>query len=248
MAVGQQTSSDRGAPVAVVRGAVKTFRVGREPVRGLQGFDLELRAGELCALVGISGSGKSTLLSVLGGLQRTDEGSVVVAGTDLASLSDRELASYRARTVSSIFQEYNLLPMLTCLENVALAGYLVGLGEEESTRHATSTLVDLGLGDELRRYPGELSGGQRQRVAISRAVAGHASGTKRLLLADEPSGSLDAATTDTVLAALRAAATSGLAVLVATHDPRVVAAADRVVTIVEGRNAPATATPGLVTA
>lgn len=133
--------------------------------------------------------------------------------------------------------------MLTCLENVALAGYLVGLGQQAAAQQATAALVGLGLSEQISRYPGELSGGQRQRVAIARAVAGHASGAKALLLADEPSGSLDAATTDTVLTALRAAATSGLAVLVATHDPHVVAAADRVVTIRDGRNVPTE--PGL---
>lgn len=226
------------APVVVVRGAVKTFEVGNEPVRGLQEFDLELSAHEMCALVGISGSGKSTLLSVLGGLQRLDDGTAMVNGVDLATLTDRQLASYRARTVSSIFQEYNLLPMLTCVENVALAGYLIGLGQREADSQATEALVELGLADQLHRYPGELSGGQRQRVAIGRAVAGHASGAKTLLLADEPSGSLDSTTTESVLAALRSAARSGLAVLVATHDPHVVAAADRVVTIRDGRNGP----------
>lgn len=225
-----------GRLVAQVTDAVKSFRSANDPVRGLQGFSIELYAGELCALVGVSGSGKSTLLNVLGGLVKLDSGTARVGDVDLSTLTGEALSRYRSTTTAYVFQEYNLLPMLTNVENVALAGYLATPDYRSSESHAREALRLLGLAEQADRYPGELSGGQRQRVAIARAIAGVSTAGKRLLLADEPSGSLDSTTTMEVMAALTKAAEAGLAVLVATHDPQVVAACDRVVTIRDGRN------------
>ncbi len=217
--------------------AVKSYRVGHTDVRGIEDFSLHADVGEMCALVGVSGSGKSTLLHVLGGLLPIDGGIAVVDGIDLGGLRGDALARYRRDTVAMVFQEYNLLPMLTVLENVALVGYLAETDPQQSRRFALESLATMGLAAQQDRFPAQLSGGQRQRVAIARALAGRQSAGKRLLLADEPSGSLDRATTLEVVVALRQVADAGLAVIVATHDPLVVEGCDRVVQIRDGRNA-----------
>ncbi len=224
-------------PAARVVDAVRVFVSRNESVRGLQGFSIDLHAGEVCALVGISGSGKSTLLNVIGGLEMLDSGYVEVNGARVSSLSRSDLARFRRETVATVFQEYNLLPMLTSLENVSLPGQLVSANVDEVYEASRRALDVLGMADLVDRYPGELSGGQRQRVAIARAIAGAGTAGKVILLADEPTGSLDTSATRDVMHAFREAARAGLAVLVATHDPEVVATADRVVAIRDGQNA-----------
>lgn len=217
--------------------AGKSYRVGSGSVRGLVGFSLSLSEGEMVALVGVSGSGKSTLLHALGGMLRLDSGVLRVAGIDVGVLDGDALARYRRQTVALVFQEYNLLPMLTAEENVAFARMLTGVAEMDARDSARDALSTMGLSAEAARYPAQLSGGQRQRVAVARALAAQGAEGKRLLLADEPSGSLDTETTHDVVAALRRAAEGGLTVLVATHDPLVVAGCDRVVGIRDGANA-----------
>lgn len=223
-------------PAVVVAHAVKKYRVSDHDVRGLEDFSLTLRGGEMCALVGVSGSGKSTLLHILGGLLSPDSGSVRVGDTDVTALARDQLAAYRRDTVALVFQEYNLLPMLTAEENVAVVGYLAGVNESAARSRAREALAAMGLAEHADRYPAQMSGGQRQRVAIARALAGGSTTGKELLLADEPTGSLDMNTTIDIVAALRQAANTGLAVLVATHDPAVVEGCDRVVHIRDGRN------------
>lgn len=160
------------------------------------------------------------MLNVLGGLERLDRGLVEVGGTEVGLLSGSALAHYRRATVGTVFQEYNLLPMLTSLENVALPGHLVRADAGAVDQASRDALALLGMTDLVDRYPGQLSGGQRQRVAIARAIAGTATAGKVLLLADEPTGSLDTEATRDVMGAFREAARAGLAVLVATHGPR----------------------------
>lgn len=224
-----------GEPLVVVTQAVKLFEAGKETIRALDGFSMELHAGHLCALVGVSGSGKSTLLGALGGLVRLDSGEMIVDGRQINGLDEEELARYRRETVATVFQEYNLLPMLTAAENIELAMHLIGVPEADAHRESRSALGALSMEDLADRLPSDMSGGQRQRVAIARALVGQGMSTKRLLLADEPSGSLDEGATRAVIDSLRKAADRGLAVLVATHDPIIVEQCDVVIGMRDGR-------------
>lgn len=224
-------------PAIDVRDVSKYYKVGDQSVRGLASASLEIFPGQLCALVGVSGSGKSTMLNVLAGTVAVDSGEVQVAGLDLTTADEAALSRYRRESISMIYQEYNLLPMLRAWENVALSGYLVNADAGEVEQAARETLAQFGLAAEVDRYPAELSGGQRQRVAIARAVYGTRVAGKQVLLADEPSGSLDVRATDEVVNALRTAADSGLAVLVSTHDPRVTEHVDKVIEIRDGETA-----------
>ncbi len=219
-----------------VKDAVKSYQSGPGNARGLDGFSIDVAPGELCAIVGVSGSGKSTLLSVVGGITPVDAGDVIVAGIDVRGLSGEGVLRFRREAVSMIFQEYNLLSMLTARENVSLVGELVSVPDEQLGEEVERTLDEMGLADLMDRYPSELSGGQRQRVAIAQAIVGQRCAGKSVLLADEPTGALDLATTGEVMRAFRAAADAGIAVLVSTHDPAVTAVADRVVTIRDGKN------------
>ncbi len=222
--------------LVVVDGVVKQFGQGDSAVRGLRGFSLEVSAGEVCAVVGVSGSGKSTLLNVVGAVFPFDAGTVTVAGIDVGGLRKEGLSRYRREVVSTIFQEYNLLEMLTAIENVMLPGLIVGADSKDVRSAAEACLGEMGLQDYSDRYPGELSGGQRQRTAIAQTMLGQRVAGKSVLLADEPTGALDLESTKQVMAAFRTAADHGLAVLIATHDPLVTSLSDRVVSIRDGLN------------
>ena len=199
----------------------------------LRGLDLEVRAGELLALVGKSGSGKSTLLNVLGGLDQDYEGEVQVAGVTLRGLDDRALSRFRHETVSYVFQLFHLLPHLTVLENVRLAAWFDGNSRIAAPDARALELLDrVGLADRASSRPGQLSGGEKQRVAIARALF-----TKpRLLLADEPTGALDTEHGASVLNAItELSRADGLTVIIVTHDDHVASRCDRVVRISDGR-------------
>jgi putative ABC transport system ATP-binding protein len=216
-----------------LRGIRKAFRDGEREVRVLDGLGLDVAPGELLAVVGPSGSGKSTLLYLIGGLDGDFEGEAVVAGRSLRALSERERAGFRNREVGFVFQAFNLLPQLTALENACLPAWFDPTppprGEVE--RRGLAALERVGLGDLARQRPGRLSGGQRQRVAIARALfAG-----PRLLLADEPTGNLDARTGEEIIALFSELSRGGITVLVVTHEERVSAAAGRVLRLAEGR-------------
>ena len=221
-----------GAPMVAARGLSRTY--GSEPstVHALRDVSLDVRAGEMLAVVGRSGSGKTTLLNLLGGLDRPDSGTVRVDGTELTGLDDAGLSTLRRETVSYVFQSFGLLPSLTALENVGVPLRLRRTPVAERERRAALLLDLVGLGAHAAQRPGELSGGQQQRVAIARALAG----SPRLLIADEPTGQLDAETGLSVMALLRGIVESeGVTAVVATHDQVLVSLADRVLTIADGR-------------
>jgi ABC-type lipoprotein export system ATPase subunit len=215
--------------VVRLRGVVKTHGEGRAALRVLDGLDLDLEAGELVAVTGRSGSGKSTLLNVVGGLDRADAGTVEVAGARLDGASERQLAPLRRDRIGFVFQAFHLLPELTGLENVLLPARLNGRAPAE--RRARELVARLGLGEAAERLPTVLSGGEQQRLAIARALVND----PQLVLADEPTGNLDAESGEIVLALLRSIADEGRAVLLVTHEPEATRRADRVLRLEAGR-------------
>jgi putative ABC transport system ATP-binding protein len=199
--------------------------------RAVRGVDLVVEAGEWLAVMGPSGGGKSTLLQLLGGLDVPDDGQVVVAGHDLGRLSEARRAVVRRRHIGYVFQFSNLIGDLTAIENVELPMLLVGTRPRVARRRATALLEALGVDDVAGAAPTGLSGGEQQRVALARALANGPT----VLLADEPTGSLDSAATAEVLDLLAAQRETGQTIVMVTHDPRVAAAADRIVTMRDGR-------------
>jgi putative ABC transport system ATP-binding protein len=223
-------NSGAGAMVTV-RDLTRTYGSGVAAVRALRGASLEARPGELTALVGRSGSGKTTLLNIIGGLDRPDSGSVEIDGREVTRLRRDELSRLRRETLAFIFQSYALIPILTAAENVAVPMRLIGTDPAKRDERAMLLLKMVGLGEHAHQRAHELSGGQQQRVAIARALANR----PRLLIADEPTGQLDSTNAQQIMELMRALAdTEGVAVLVATHDPAVIASADRVLRIFDG--------------
>jgi putative ABC transport system ATP-binding protein len=216
-----------------LRGIEKGFRDGEARVRVLQGLDLDVAPGEMVAVIGASGSGKSTLLHLVGGLDADFRGEARVAGRDLAALSERERAAFRNAEVGFVFQSFNLLPALTALQNACLPAWFQrpGPSRAEAERRGLEALERVGLADRAGQRPDRLSGGQRQRVAIARALFAR----PRLLLADEPTGNLDAATGEEVIRLFDGLVRGGMTVLVVTHEERVSRAAARVLRLEAGR-------------
>lgn len=215
------------------RDLVKEYRLGRDNVvRALAGVDLEVEAGEFVALLGKSGSGKSTLLNVVGGLDRPTAGQVAVGGTELADLSERDLAAFRARTVGFVFQSFHLQPRYPAWENVALPLVFLGVGRRERRRRAAALLDDVGLAHRIDHRPAELSGGEQQRVAFARSLVSE----PRVLLADEPTGNLDSETSRQIAGLLESAHERGATLLLVTHDREMAeGSADRVIRMADGR-------------
>jgi putative ABC transport system ATP-binding protein len=193
--------------------------------------DLDVAPGDFLAIVGPSGSGKSTLMNLLGCLDRPTTGSYRLAGTDVAGLSDDQLARVRNRTIGFVFQSFNLLPRTTALENVAMPLLYAGVGRSERLQRARDALARLGLGDRLTHEPSELSGGQQQRVAIARALVSQPA----IILADEPTGNLDSASGRDVLDLLHELNDAGTTIVLITHDSDVAVAAKRSVRVRDGR-------------
>jgi len=218
---------------AVLRleGVSKVYGVDKAAVAALDDVSLTVGAGEVVAIMGTSGSGKSTLLTIAGGLLAPSSGSVTVSGTQIGTLGRRELSRLRRQRVGFVFQDFNLIPGLTALENVALPLELDGVSGGTARSEARRALAAVDMRGRGRSFPDDLSGGQQQRVAIARAMVGERS----LILADEPTGALDSVTGDGVLATLRARATDGAAVVLVTHDARHAAWADRIVFLRDGR-------------
>lgn len=222
---------NEGAAVQV-RGAYRTFGSGRSAVHALRGVDLDVAPGELVALVGRSGSGKTTLLNLVGGLDRPDEGSVLVDDVDVTALTEDGQAELRRDRVAFVFQTFGLIPVLTAAENVGVPLRMREAPVAERERRVEMLLELVGLAEHALQRPDELSGGQQQRVAIARALAG----SPRLLVADEPTGQLDSETGLSVMALIRGVVEAeGMTALVATHDPVMIALADRAVHLVDGR-------------
>ena len=209
----------------------KVYRTGQVAVHALRGVTLEIHEGDFAAIVGPSGSGKTTLLNLVGALDSVTSGRLTVLGEDMTALGRRGKADLRLRSLGFVFQAYNLIPVLTARENVEFVLELQGVGRERESR-AGQVLRELGLQDLTDRRPPEMSGGQQQRVAVARAVASR----PRLVLADEPTANLDGENAEVLLRMMRSLnAEQGLTFLLSTHDPRVVAHARRVVTLVDGR-------------
>ena len=219
--------------VVRARGLVKTFGTGRVARRVLDGADLDVEAGEVVAVLGRSGSGKSTLLHLLGGLDRPEAGSIELGGVDVARASERRLSAVRRRHVGFVFQFFHLLPELSGEANVLLAGRMRGAAPDAPARGGA--LIDrLGLRHVAGSLPSQLSGGEQQRFAIARALVNDPS----LLLADEPTGNLDAEAGAEVLRLLRAGADEGRAVVMVTHEAAATAMADRVLRLADGKLEP----------
>ena len=218
------------APVLLLSDVTREHVQGDTVVHALRGVDLAVHAGELVAVMGPSGSGKSTLLHVAGGLDTPTSGRVFVEGRDLATLSAAQVAAVRRRSVGYVFQDLNLLPSLSALENVSLPLELDGVRGGLARQAARAALDEVGVGSMAGRFPDEMSGGQQQRVAIARALVG----PRRLLLADEPTGALDSQTGEEVLRVLRARCEAGAAGVLVTHEARHAAWADRVVFLRDG--------------
>jgi putative ABC transport system ATP-binding protein len=217
------------APVLEARQLAKTYETGGAKVLGLRGVDISIERGEFVAIMGPSGCGKSTLLNLLAGLDRPTAGEVRLDGERIDELNETELARLRRRKIGFVFQFFNLLPTLSAVENVELPLLLVGRRRKDARRSANELLSELGIGDK-HAAPIQLSGGQQQRVALARALAN----TPDIVLGDEPTGNLDSAAAREVLGLLRGARDRGQTLLIATHDARVAAAADRVVTLRDG--------------
>jgi putative ABC transport system ATP-binding protein len=217
-------------PIVRAVGVRKVYRTATQ-VEALRGIDLEVALGEMVALMGPSGSGKTTLLNCLSGLEEVDAGVVCVAGRDLSKLSDDERTDYRRKNMGFVFQAFNLLPVLTALENVEIPLLLSGTRPRRARPRAMRMLDAVGLAGRAHHRPQQLSGGEQQRVAVARALVHRPA----VLWADEPTGNLDSETTSSVMELLARTNREGQTIVLVTHNPQVVAYAGRVVQLRDGR-------------
>jgi putative ABC transport system ATP-binding protein len=215
-----------------VSGVTKVFHLGTVKLEALRGIDLEIAPGEYISIMGPSGSGKSTLFNVIGGLDKPTSGKVFIDEVDIAQLDAYELAWLRCRKIGYIFQTFNLIQVMTALENVTLPMIFAGMGNDVAVEKGLRLLELVGLGERFRHKPAELSGGQQQRVAIARAMANDPA----IILVDEPTGNLDLTTGGEIIELLkRLSQERGVTVISATHDFKMLSASDRVVWIRDGR-------------
>jgi ABC-type lipoprotein export system ATPase subunit len=220
----------RAGPVLRTRGLEKHYGQGEGLVRALDAVELEVTSGETLAVMGPSGCGKSTLLHLLGGLERPSAGEVWLAGRRIDELSEKALARMRRQAIGFVFQAFHLMDELTAVENVELPALLAGSSPRAARRRAVQLLEQVGLGDRGAHLPSALSGGQRQRVAIARAL----SNAPRVVFADEPTGNLDSAATVDVLRLLDSLRSAGQTLVIVTHDERIAATADRLISMRDG--------------
>jgi len=210
----------------------KTYNETNIPVHALNGVDLEIEKGEFTAIVGPSGSGKTTLLNIIGGLDLPTEGDIFIEGTNLKSLSSRQLIDFRLHNIGFVFQSYNLIPVLTALENTEFILELQGVHKKEREKRAMEILETVDIGDKRDHKPGQLSGGQQQRVAVARALASQ----PKYIIADEPTANLDSKSTEELLMLMKKMNEKFQTTFVfATHDQRVMDKARRIVTIEDGK-------------
>lgn len=218
--------------VIETQGVTKVYNSDKVPVHALNGVDLTIEKGEFTAIVGPSGSGKTTLLNIIGGLDAPTAGTVWVQGTDLSTLTDRELIGFRLKHIGFIFQAYNLIPVLTAKENVAFVMQMQGRDEREYRERSLQLLEEVGLEDKIDKRPSELSGGQQQRVAVARALASKPD----FVLADEPTANLDSVSSADLLDMMAELnQIEQVTFVFSTHDQRVIDRARRVVTLVDGK-------------
>ncbi|MBO3769107.1 MAG: ABC transporter ATP-binding protein [Candidatus Brockarchaeota archaeon] len=217
--------------VVDVKEVTKNYVLKSGVVKALRGINLQVKRGEYISIMGPSGSGKTTLFNMIGGLDRPTSGSVLIDGMDLAKMSDRQLAWVRSRKIGYIFQTFNLIPVLSAQDNVALPMIFLGIKKDERIKRAAELLEIVGLGDRLTHRPHELSGGQQQRVAIARALANNPS----IILADEPTGNLDLATGLSIVQILyRLKVERNTTVICATHDLKMVDVSDKLAWLRDG--------------
>lgn len=218
--------------VITVINAFKIYQSGEIEVRALDGVSLTIQPGEFTAIIGPSGSGKTTLLNLIGGLDRPTAGSVIIRDTDLSTLTEDQLIDFRLFNIGFVFQSYNLIPVLTAIENVAFIMQLQGRQATEYTKSAEEILQRVGLGTKMHQKPTQLSGGQQQRVAVARALVSKPA----FVLADEPTANLDSHTARQLLDLMAELNHDlGVTFVFSTHDHRVIEAARRVITLEDGR-------------
>lgn len=218
-------------PLIEIKNEYKIYIMGTEQVYANDNINLKIYRGEFVAIVGKSGSGKSTLMNIIGALDKPTSGKYLLNGKDTSQMTDDELADIRNKTIGFIFQQYNLLPKLTLIENVELPLLYAGVKLVERKRRALESLGKVGLKEKYNQFPNQLSGGQQQRVSIARALAGNPS----LLLADEPTGALDSKTSRDVLNFLKQLHKEGNTIVMITHDNAIAMEAERVVRIHDGK-------------
>lgn len=218
-------------PIILAQGVKKTFHMGKIEVHALRGIDLQVAPGEMVAIMGPSGCGKTTLLNCLSGLDDFDSGDVSIAGTNLRTMNDRARTLYRAQQMGFIFQTFNLLPVISAVENVELTLLVSGVRPAEARQRALAALAQVGLADRAHHRPAELSGGQRQRVTIARALVNKPT----IVWGDEPTGNLDSKTATDVLALMQDLnRTHGQTLVIVTHDAAIARVCNRVVQMQDG--------------
>ena len=230
---GMNVGSTAGTEIPLIRlsNIHKTYKTGDEEVHANDGITLDIARGEFVAIVGKSGSGKSTLMNIIGALDVPTSGSYILNGIDTGKMSDDKLAEVRNKMIGFVFQQYNLLPKLSVLENVELPLMYQGVKEKERSERALKQLQRVGLGDKAGNLPKQLSGGPQQRVSIARALVGKPS----LILADEPTGALDSKTSKEVLELIKQLNAEGNTVIMITHDSSIAMNAKRIVNIIDGK-------------
>ena len=221
---------DPGEPLLRARDIEKIYRSGDVPVAALRGVSIDLLPGDFVAIMGASGSGKSSFMNIMGCLDRPTSGSYFLAGDDVSRLSRDALAGVRGRSIGFVFQGFNLLARTSAIENVELPMLYQGVAAKERRRRAAEALEKVRLGKRLDHTPAQLSGGQQQRVAIARALVNH----PKLLLADEPTGNLDSATSVEVMGIFQRLNEEGITILLVTHEPDIAEHAKRIVTFKDG--------------
>ncbi len=227
----EQEKAPVAEPFIVVKEMGKAYRMGDETVVALRRINLTINRGEICCVFGVSGSGKSTLLNMLAGFEPPSRGNIFIDGVDITKLTENRLAAFRQKNVGFVFQSYNLLPMMTALENVALPLTFCGTDRRVRERTAASVLRAVGLGNRANHYPSQMSGGQQQRTGIARAFVAK----PKLVFADEPTGNLDTKTTKEIMGMMVGFARKyNETLIMVTHNPELANYADRIITLRDG--------------
>lgn len=214
-----------------IRDIWRTYNLGAEPVHALQGLDLLIEQGEYVAIMGTSGSGKSTLMNIIGCLDKPTSGDYFLSGENISTMTDDQLAEIRNRTIGFVFQQFNLLPRMSALENVMLPLVYAGVSAEQRRLRAEHALKEIGLAGRMDHRPNQLSGGQQQRVAIARAIVNR----PQIILADEPTGALDSQTAKDIMGVFNRLVEEGITVILVTHDQETANHARRIIRVRDGK-------------